>query len=561
MKIQPAVLAALCCIGGVALCAERAAPDGLMPAETLLAVQLQRPAEFWQALSGSELLRAVEADPAAKSWLGFAEAIAVGTARSHAGIDLGEFVRTYAARATLAVIDLPRHSGAVPWVVVIDPPPDARENGLKELLSKTIEPALIRRNPTFKIESGQFAGRTVRSVVQPDGSVPLSYCIADRALLMGRSRAVEAACAPTRTLAEVPAYKRCRDAAAAGAGVQVFLNVRKLLDANEKQWRSADGPWKLAAGAGIRSIEAVMACSRLDGGLFRDKVVIDTPCGRAGLLRLLESSVRGSERHAVPRWADVLPSDIIAVAGGRLRDGAEMWEILSRNAEDVDRGWAVERRADGAEQMRTPFGINLPRKGLEALGGEYFVAWLNGGDWREKLVFGAQVRDAARLQEELKQLLMSQSRLGKGVRIEMKRHGDVDVYSIVVPGRSVRPGFAIAKDCFLLASVHETVYSIIDADERLSDNRRFKQAVASLPRRSAVVAYAEPALLGRVLVRGDKQRALVNAVTRELSPFVMGLWAEGGSIRGSGSSPAGGPVFGLTAAFWLKLLPAAGARP
>ena len=172
MKTLPARLVVLCCLAGAGLCAEpaRRHRPGALPAETLLAVQLQHPTEFWQALSESELFRAVEADTSAKSWWGFAKAIAVGTARSHAGIDLGEFMRTYADRATLAVIDLPRHREAVPWVMVIDPPPDARENGLEQLLGKTIEPALIRRNPTFKIASGQFAGRTVRSVVPPPAS-------------------------------------------------------------------------------------------------------------------------------------------------------------------------------------------------------------------------------------------------------------------------------------------------------------------------------------------------------------------------------------------------------
>jgi len=536
--------AALMCGAALAGTAPEAA-DRILPGQTVLVVGLRRPSQFWAALRGSELFRAVEAEPSANSWLQFGITAVTGTAQSQAGLKLGDFARDYARAASFAVVDLPAEGGQMPAVIVIEPPDKAPD--LRALFTQTIEPALKERNPGITITSREAAGQAVTRVQQVEGEVPLSYFFRQNAVVLGRGPAIDRITQgqAREQLADVEGHRRCREAVAVDVGTEVHVNVKRLVNASEEGLRPARGAWPGLAASGLLSVERVAASSRIEGGRFQDKLYASTPNGRTGLLRLLDTAAAKADAAALPGWAAVLPVETAAVVGLRLRDGTELWEKLRQIADDTNGDWVADERA-----IRVGSAISLQREVVEALGGDLFVAWLRDG-----LVLGAQIRDPQRLQASLHECMLSQPAWGPGAQRETKLRKGAEVSIVTAPGKGPRVAYAVVSNHLLVASAPETVYAVLDADRSLAQEELFAKAYRELAREGALVAYLDPSKLASAMSAEEKRRFDVTAaaVLAKLSPAWLCLWTEPGAIRGRGSSSVGATTCGVLVIAWTKL--------
>ena len=133
----------------------------IVPRDTLLYVEIPKPAELWAELQATELRQAVRSSFYAELAVNFAAATADLLSKSLTDRSLGEVASRYKPEAAIAFCPRPPAGSKDPcWVAILA----ARENTaeLHNLLNEHVDAALAARFPKLKVTTEKIAGRDVK---------------------------------------------------------------------------------------------------------------------------------------------------------------------------------------------------------------------------------------------------------------------------------------------------------------------------------------------------------------------------------------------------------------
>ena len=458
------------------------------PIAGALTIEVRKPGELRRALAASRLLAACRADSAAKPWLDFALTVATGTLKSHAGIDAAQFLDQHAGRVTLVAESAPH--GLPGWAVLVEPP--ATGPALEHLLAGTIEPALLKRNSSFTIASKELAGTRVKRLSMPDGTVLLAWAAAGRGMVLGQPALVERCVRGELAPPATPPWRQCLQLPAPDAGVRVIADMQTLAPQQVTQ-----GPLVIRAAAGT---------CRIEHGVFVDELLL-VP-GEGCVLTELLSAARPMPEP--PDWAALLPKNTQAVVALRLKAGEPLKRLLQRLKAMAQTAGALAELAENG----------LPPDMLDAAAGGFVIAWPGP-------VVGLRMPDGT-------------------------THSDGKIVTHTRPNGEAAISSMHLGRYLWLASVQDSLYRIVDAKAKLSENEKYREAMKALPQEAKAIVWADVKPLAARLVSKGEARKLIEGVAGRLPGMTLGLWDDAGRIRGRGVSPAGSTTFGLAAWLWPR---------
>jgi len=207
----------------------RSAPEGgvasVAPADTLLYVELNRPAEFWAALQKTDLRRAVRASLLAEFALNFTGATADLLCSSLTGRSMGDAAEHY--DFTVGAVFAPPPPGGrcknPDVVMLLEPRANADE--LQRLLAECLRQTLTARFPDVQIAEGRIAGHAVTDIAFSPKRV-WTLAFPNKLVVYGRRRAVEWLLTSRRPLTADPRFAAARNSLAPeGPGIFCYAEV------------------------------------------------------------------------------------------------------------------------------------------------------------------------------------------------------------------------------------------------------------------------------------------------------------------------------------------------
>ena len=193
--------------------AEPAAPvtaAEVAPDDSLLYVEIAKPAELWAALQKTELRRAVQASFLAEVIVAFTGNLANLLCQALTDRPLGEATTRYGLRPAIVFSPVRQADGSddPAFVVVLQ----AASNGaeLAKLLAERVEPTLKARFPDIAVEKEQVRGHDVTTIRFSPKSEWSLAAAGDR-IMVGQRPAVKWMLESTRFLGRSAAYRAARE--------------------------------------------------------------------------------------------------------------------------------------------------------------------------------------------------------------------------------------------------------------------------------------------------------------------------------------------------------------
>jgi len=495
-----------------ATCLPAADLAAIVSEDTALYVELSDPKGIWGDFEQSGLLDMVRAQPNGELQVRFVAGVVHQVALNALGIRLGEFAGKHAQRFALVLPDLPGAAEPAPCVLL---DASTAKDQLARLLTQTIEPAIRARNPGITFADARHGDVRLRLLSpaqrQPaaraaQGQLPVdvAYAFVGDILAVGTQAGVKKLLDGRllRPLAANDTFLAVRRKLAVPKGIVAYVNLRRLLadlrpqlDANPELARQLDD-------LGLTTVQWLAWATAFDGRGIRDRVYLHTGERKVGLLRLVSSLSQGASTAAL-----VLPKQCPIVAALTFKDGPELWQAILRYLEE---GGKVDHlaRLDGNRQtVLLRMGINFDEDFVGALGGEIVLAanpdTATAHAAKRRMpprgdlpyIIGLRIAKADAMKTTVHRFMASQPVIGGGVERTVATHRGIEVSSLTLPGRPMRPAYAFVGHYLLIARTGDIIRQCIDAQadpqQALAGLPRFKTFLKRMPARYNGMLFAD----------------------------------------------------------------------
>jgi len=463
-----ALILATAAFGGEAFTANPV--ERLVPANAVALVQATEVGKLREAFGQSALGEAIQGSQMLSYLRTVAGAAAEFGAVLVSGRPAEELRGCLGQHAALALLDFESVEdlrARVPIVALVEVA-DAKK--LDEVLTGQLRLLSLLRSD-LAVTSRQEAGTTVRELALPNGK-SIAWCFRDGFLMAGTrgglASLLGSLAADGPRIGGSAVYQAVRQATASAAGVAAYVDLRALVE-KAGVARNQDAMQKLR-GVGLATAQAAGLALDFDGRQVRERLYLHTGPQQTGLVRLLTTGEPVSATGAA-----FVPAGYTAVASLAIKD-VGLWDRVRAMLIDIQ-GDAAGDFVDGvANHLQQRFGIHPKAGVLDTFTDEVFLAADLGklssfqGAGRQPrpqelpVLFGARLRDAAKLADTSDRLAANEQLWEQGIERSVAKHGGASIFTFKTPFNvDLRPSYAIADDLFLISLRPEPVAAALDA--------------------------------------------------------------------------------------------------